>query len=302
MKPRRPSPQAFQRGESYEFGELTKDASLDIPRWRTKSVIRSGDHFLTHECRTVQEYLNKNPDNLRPDRTFTFYHRLPSGERTYMHAGNPAVPNSEASALGDADVATVPPSMALAPSASAEQSMSHELAMRAVTDMLQIQRDTNRDLMAQLSEARNETSRLHEYYGGQMSELQTQLMRLKTELEEARRQYNELEKEYKIREEFQSQVNTLQDKIEKNNQGFGLQDIMQLVPHVMPLITAFLTKPSAPAAPTMPDGVPMPHGAAMPHGAPMPQPMPNGAAMPQPHAQPHPQPHVVPIGKEVGRQ
>lgn len=261
----RVNPLRFRKDVQYEYGELVKDSALDAPDWRVKPVIRPGQYFIDKGCRTIPEYLDTNPDALRPDRIFTFYMIGIGGRRTYLYQQNPGVPqapDAQGMAVMNDQISAVPAHMTIPqPEQPAEQTQEIDMSMIAtmVRESLEIVKETNRDLTRQLEQFRTQESNMRQYYEELVAGMQRELIATKQALEEAKAEKKAVEDEYNIRNEYQTQVNGLQDKIRADEGSLGLRDIIGILPHVMPLITQLFNRPAQPQPQYVP--YPMPNGA-----------------------------------------
>jgi hypothetical protein len=248
----RTNPLRFRKDVQYEYGELVKDSALDNPDWRVKPVIRPGQYFLDKGCRTIPEYLDINPDALRPDRIITFYMIGIGGRRTYLYQQNPGVPQApeaQGMAVMNDQISAVPAHMTI-PQAEQPQDQSQAIDLSMIGTMvresLEIVKETNRDLTRQLEQFRTQESNMRQYYEELVAGMQRELIQTKQALEEAKAEKKAVEDEYNIRNEYQTQVNGLQDKIRADEGSLGLRDIIGILPHVMPLITQLFNRPAQP--------------------------------------------------------
>lgn len=263
------NPLRFRRDVQYEYGELVKDSELDNPDWRVKPVIRPGQYFIDKGCKTIPQYLDTNVDALKPDRIITFYMIGIGGRRTYLYQQNPGVPqapdtegmtnagmNTMANAGINDRIPTVPAAMTIPPPEPPEEPVQPpapavpEIDMTVIATMvresLEIVKETNRDLTRQLEQFRSQEMQMRQYYEELVAEMQRELITTKQELEEAKSLKKAVEDEYNIRNEYQTQVNGLQDKIRADEGSVGLRDIIGILPHVMPLITQLFNRPAPP--------------------------------------------------------
>jgi len=261
----RVNPLRFRKDVQYEYGELVKDSALDNPDWRVKPVIRPGQYFIEKGCRTIPEYLDTNVDALKPDRIITFYMIGIGGRRTYLYQQNPGIPQAPdvpgmavagtvGSGIND-QIATVPATMTIAPPPPpapdpAPEPAAPEIDMSMIATMvresLEIVKETNRDLTRQLEQFRTQENNMRQYYEELVAGMQRELINTKQQLEESKAEKKAIEDEYNIRNEYQTQVNGLQDKIRADEGSVGLRDIIGILPHVMPLITQLFTRPAPP--------------------------------------------------------
>lgn len=272
----RVNPLRFRKDVQYEYGELVKDSALDSPDWRVKPVIRPGQYFIDKGSRTIPEYLDTNPDALRPDRIFTFYMIGIGGRRTYLYQQNPGVPQApeaQGMAVMNDQISTVPSHMTIPqPEQPAEPAQEIDMSMIAtmVRESLEIVKETNRDLTRQLEQFRTQESNMRQYYEELVAGMQRELIQTKQALEEAKAEKKAIEDEYNIRNEYQTQVNGLQDKIRADEGSLGLRDIIGILPHVMPLITQLFNRPAQPQPQYIPYPVANNGNAGYPHqGFPM---------------------------------
>lgn len=249
----RVNPLRFRKDVQYEYGELVKDSALDNPDWRVKPVIRPGQYFLDKGCKSIPEYLDTNVDALRPDRIITFYMIGIGGRRTYLYQQNPGVPQSPdatgMSVMND-QISAVPAHMAIPQPEQPTQEPAQEIDMSMIATMvresLEIVKETNRDLTRQLEQFRTQESNMRQYYEELVAGMQRELIQTKQALEEAKAEKKSIEDEYNLRNEYQTQVNGLQDKIRADEGSLGLRDIIGILPHVMPLITQLFNRPAPP--------------------------------------------------------
>jgi hypothetical protein len=270
----RVNPLRFRKDVQYEYGELVKDSALDNPDWRVKPVIRPGQYFLDKGCKTIPEYLDTNPDALRPDRIFTFYMIGIGGRRTYLYQQNPGVPqapDAQGMAVMNDQISAVPAHMTIPqPEQAPEQPQEIDMSMIAtmVRESLEIVKETNRDLTRQLEQFRTQENNMRQYYEELVAGMQRELMQTKQALEEAKAEKKATEDEYTLRNEYQTQVNGLQDKIRADEGSLGLRDIIGILPHVMPLITQLFNRPPQPQSQPQYMPYPMPNqGGYPPPGA-----------------------------------
>jgi hypothetical protein len=302
------NPLRFRRDVQYEYGELVKDSALDNPDWRVKPVIRPGQYFIDKGCKTIPEYLDTNVDALKPDRIITFYMIGIGGRRTYLYQQNPGVPqapetegmtagiNTSMNAGINDRIPTVPAAMTIPPPEPPQEPMlppapaAPEIDMTVIATMvresLEIVKETNRDLTRQLEQFRSQEMQMRQYYEELVAGMQRELITTKQQLEEAKSLKKAVEDEYNIRNEYQTQVNGLQDKIRADEGSVGLRDIIGILPHVMPLITQLFNRPAppppqyAPQYPQQPYAPPYPPSTA--GGYPPPGPMANAGTPMQP--------------------
>lgn len=288
----RVNPLRFRKDVQYEYGELVKDSALDAPDWRVKPVIRPGQYFIDKGCRTIPEYLDTNVDALKPDRIITFYMIGIGGRRTYLYQQNPGVPQAPETegmtAMNDKwnPISPVPAAMAIPqpepPQEPAPPPPAPEVDMSMIATMvresLEIVKETNRDLTRQLEQFRSQENQMRQYYEELVAGMQRELIGTKQLLEEAKSEKKAIEDEYNIRNEYQTQVNGLQDKIRADEGGIGLKDIIGILPHVMPLITQLFNRPAPPPqyAPQYPPQYAPPYPPATAGGYPPPGPMATG--------------------------
>lgn len=300
------NPLRFRKDVQYEYGELVKDSALDNPDWRVKPVIRPGQYFLDKGCRTIPEYLDTNPDALRPDRIITFYMIGIGGRRTYLYQQNPGIPQApeaQGMAVMNDQISAVPAHMTIPQPEQPAQEPAQEIDMSMIATMvresLEIVKETNRDLTRQLEQFRSQESNMRQYYEELVAGMQRELIQTKQALEEAKAEKKAIEDEYNIRNEYQTQVNGLQDKIRADEGGLGLRDIIGILPHVMPLITQLFNRPAQPQYPQQygmpnqggyPAAGPMAQNGVYPQGYPTMQSMGNGMQSPNPQM---PIPNVV---------
>jgi len=249
----RPNPLRFRKDVQYEYGELVKDSALDNPDWRVKPVIRPGQYFLDKGCRTIPEYLDTNPDALRPDRIITFYMIGIGGRRTYLYQQNPGVPQApeaQGMAVMNDQISAVPAHMTIPqpeqPTPEPAQEIDMSMIATMVRESLEIVKETNRDLTRQLEQFRSQENNMRQYYEELVAGMQRELIATKQALEEAKAEKTKIEDEYNLRNEYQTQVNGLQDKIRADEGSLGLRDIIGILPHVMPLITQMFNRPAQP--------------------------------------------------------
>lgn len=268
----RVNPLRFRKDVQYEYGELVKDSALDNPDWRVKPVIRPGQYFLEKGCKSIPEYLDTNVDALRPDRIITFYMIGIGGRRTYLYQQNPGVPQSpdaQGMSVMNDQISTVPAHMAIPqpeqPTPEPTQEIDMSMIATMVRESLEIVKETNRDLTRQLEQFRSQESNMRQYYEELVAGMQRELIQTKQALEEAKAEKKSIEDEYTLRNEYQTQVNGLQDKIRADEGSLGLRDIIGILPHVMPLITQMFNRPAQPQY--MP--YPAPNGYPMQSGAPV---------------------------------
>lgn len=249
----KPNPLRFRPQVQYEFGELTKGSQPDAPDWRVKPTVRSGKHFIDLGQKTVIEYLENNPEGLRADRVITFYVIGHNGKRQFLFSQNPSAPKLE-SGMSDPNVPTLPSHMTIPGATGADEALevpSQDVNLRAIAMMtretLQVIKETNSDLMAQLSQVRAQEAETRSYYETMLAGLQRELIDTKQALEEWKAKAAEVEKEYNIRNEFQTQVNGLQDKLTEADSGMGLKDIIGAITPFVPLIMKAFERPAVPA-------------------------------------------------------
>lgn len=249
----RVNPLRFRKDVQYEYGELVKDSALDNPDWRVKPVIRPGQYFLDKGCKSIPEYLDTNVDALRPDRIITFYMIGIGGRRTYLYQQNPGIPQSpdaEGMSVMNDQISAIPAHMAIPQPETVQPEAAPEIDMSMIATMvresLEIVKETNRDLTRQLEQFRTQESNMRQYYEELVAGMQRELIQTKQALEEAKAEKKSIEDEYNLRNEYQTQVNGLQDKIRADEGSLGLRDIIGILPHVMPLITQLFNRPAPP--------------------------------------------------------
>lgn len=248
------NPLRFRPTVQYEFGELTKGSTPEAPDWRVKPTVRSGKHFLDLGQRTVIEYLENNPEGLRADRVITFYVIGDKGKRQFLFSQNPSAPKNDAG-VSDPSVATLPSHMTITnPTGEPDALDGHQgqdVNLRAIAMMtretLQVIKETNSDLMAQLSQVRSQEAETRSYYETMLAGLQRELIETKQALEEWKAKAAEVEKEFSIRNEYQETVNGLQDKLSEADSGMGLKDIVGAIAPFVPMIIKAFERPAAPA-------------------------------------------------------
>lgn len=257
-KPQETNPLRLNKDLQYEIGELTKDSSLDAPKWRVKPWVRSGKYLLDLGVKDVREYLEKNPEGLRADRTLTIYKIMPGGKKVFLYQQNPS-PAAEAAApareqgMSDASFdepqarpLTVPAHMSATgqtfqhEAPQSDEPAAGELTMNTLAAMtreaLDVIKQTNRDLVQQLEACHQREAETRNYYDTLIAGYQAEIIKTKQELETAKSQGEAIVKEYELRNDYQKTVNGLQDQVQKSEEGIGLKDIMQILPHIMPLI------------------------------------------------------------------
>lgn len=259
----RVNPLRFRKDVQYEYGELVKDSALDNPDWRVKPVIRPGQYFLDKGCKSIPEYLDTNVDALRPDRIITFYMIGIGGRRTYLYQQNPGIPQSpdaEGMSVMNDQISAIPAHMAIPQPETVQQEATPEIDMSMIATMvresLEIVKETNRDLTRQLEQFRSQESQMRQYYEELVAGMQRELIQTKQALEEAKAEKKSIEDEYNLRNEYQTQVNGLQDKIRADEGSLGLRDIIGILPHVMPLITQLFNRPQPQYMPYPANGYP----------------------------------------------
>jgi hypothetical protein len=256
----RANPLRFRKDVQYEYGELVKDSALDSPDWRVKPVIRPGQYFLDKGCKSIPEYLDTNIDALKPDRIITFYMIGIGGRRTYLYQQNPGVPqapDTEGMTAMHDKISPIPAAMAIPqpepphepPTPPTVPEVDITMLATMVRESLDIVKETNRDLARQLEQFRSQENQMRQYYDELVAGMQRELLSTKQLLEEAKSEKKATEDEYTLRNEYQTQVNGLQDKISAAEGGIGLKDIIGILPHVMPLITQLFNRPAPPQYP-----------------------------------------------------
>jgi hypothetical protein len=175
------------------------------------------------------------------------------GRRTYLYQQNPGIPQApeaQGMAVMNDQISAVPAHMTIPQPEQPTQEQAPEIDMSMIATMvresLEIVKETNRDLTRQLEQFRSQESNMRQYYEELVAGMQRELIQTKQALEEAKAEKKAIEDEYNIRNEYQTQVNGLQDKIRADEGGIGLRDIIGILPHVMPLITQMFNRPPQP--------------------------------------------------------
>jgi hypothetical protein len=175
------------------------------------------------------------------------------GRRTYLYQQNPGVPQApeaQGMAVMNDQISAVPAHMTIPlpeqPTPEPAQEIDMSMIATMVRESLEIVKETNRDLTRQLEQFRSQENNMRQYYEELVAGMQRELIATKQALEEAKAEKNKIEDEYSLRNEYQTQVNGLQDKIRADEGSLGLRDIIGILPHVMPLITQMFNRPAQP--------------------------------------------------------
>lgn len=245
-KEKKTRPGRFLKGKTYKYGVLKKESDLFNPQWAFHPIIRSGEHFHRLETPTLETFLNKNPESLRPQYALTFFELDDRGEMSYFGAGNPLPRNPTMSGV-DEDatqyVSSVPKIMQQQP----EPDQSEQVAQ----EMIAALREQLNRLNDQVAGLLNDSRSKDQYYADQIAELQAQLMAAQTELTKAKSEHADLLRELEIKKDYDKQLQGLADEIRKeqqNNSG-GLDGIKELLGVLLPVIQPLLAGGGQPGAP-----------------------------------------------------
>lgn len=224
----------FEDHITYVYGYLTKDSSLDHPKWGKSPWIRTGQQMKDLGVNSVEEYLLTNPEGLSTDRPIHFFARTGRGHGSdkYLAGANPSNQRREERGLGNPGV-VVPQDPEDQPQ---RYGISEEVFMATNREAMAVLRDTNRMMMEENASLRAALNAASERFENMVDQLNREIAVERTEKEKAIAEKIHFEKLIAERDKYQEQVDGLADKFSKEESGTSMQDIFSAISALTPLI------------------------------------------------------------------
>lgn len=227
----------FGKSRRYQVGERDPESESSNPAWKSKTNVQTftGEQLHAWGCPTVTDFLEKNPANFKPNRTYTFYEIDESGKETYLDEGYMPARSPKNDDVPNGPQPQQPPGRT---SKGGGTLQLYEGLQDRITDLARQSERENTTVEALLR--RIDALDEHNRY------LVSELMKSERELEQKDAEIQRMKEMQQFRDESREIVDGLKDDIrkleDKKSGGLGDIDWTPFIPHVMDMLKAFMQK------------------------------------------------------------